>query len=169
LALHRFRGRLLTLAIAEPVFGFLDLAVDLALFEHASGDGHQIGCGHNLVGRFGQEFWVTVAGQPVSCRWSALGWQRARNRRQAIAFEALHFRGGHSQVAARRGFRCNGAVFAQDADCRKGSAKLARNLASRIKKGSHTCQTLRKFGPLFNVLMVFRVVFGMVFAFSARF
>src|SRR5713101_3491559 len=104
LALRRFRSRLMTLAISEPIFGFLDLAIDLALFEHAPGDGHLIGCGHNLVGRFGQEFRMTVAaGGPVACRGSALGGQGARNRRQAIAFEAFHFRGGHSPVAAGGG------------------------------------------------------------------
>src|SRR5713101_8333827 len=112
LALRRFRSRLMTLAISEPIFGFLDLAIDLALFEHAPGDCHLIGGGHNLVGRLGQEFCVEIvaAGRPVPCWWSALGWQGARNRRQAIAFETLHFRGGHSQMAAGRGFGCNDAV-----------------------------------------------------------
>src|SRR5712691_9041936 len=142
LALRRFRGRLMTLAISEPIFGFLDLAIDLALLEHAPGDGDLIGGEHNLVGGLGQGFWlqIVVASRPVPCWWSGLGWQGARNRRQAIAFEALHFRGGHSQMAAGRGFGCNDAVFAQDADCRQGSAKLACNLASRIEKGLHTCQ-----------------------------
>jgi hypothetical protein len=49
LALRRFCGRLPTLALAEPIFGFLELAIDLALFEHAPGYGHLIGCGNNLV------------------------------------------------------------------------------------------------------------------------
>src|SRR5713226_9197234 len=147
LALRRFRVRLMTLAIAEPVFGFLDLAIDLALFEHAPGDGHLIGRGHNLVGRFGQEFWVepVAAVRPVPCWWSALGWQGARNRRQAIAFEALHFRGGHSPLAAGRGFGCN------DADCRQSSAKLACSLASRIVEGLHTCQTYGNSNPYSTV------------------
>jgi hypothetical protein len=56
LPLHRFCGRLPTLAIAEPVFVFFYLAVNLLFFEHAPGDGHLIGCGHNLVGRFGRGF-----------------------------------------------------------------------------------------------------------------
>ena len=83
---------------------------------------------------------TVAAGGPVACRGSALGGQGARNRRQAIAFEAFHFRGGHSPVAAGGGLGCNDAVFAQDADCRQRSAKLARDLASRIEKGLHTCQ-----------------------------
>jgi hypothetical protein len=77
---------------------------------------------------------------PVPGWWSALGRQGAWNRRHALAFEALHFRGGHSQMAAGGSFGCNDAVFAQDADCRQGSAKLACNLARRIEKGLHTCQ-----------------------------
>jgi hypothetical protein len=50
---------------------------------------------------------TAAAGRPVPCRWSALGGQGARNRRHAIAFEALDFRGGHSPVAAGGGFGCN--------------------------------------------------------------
>jgi hypothetical protein len=55
-------------------------------------------------------------------------------------------------VAAGGGFGCNHAVFAQDADCRQGSAKLACNLASRTKRHSirvnHT--EIRTFIQRFN-------------------
>ena len=93
------------------------------------------------------EMMTVAAARPVACRGSALGGQGARNRRQAIAFEAFYFRGGHSPVAAGSGFGCNHAVFTQDADYRQRSAKLARDLASRIEKGFHTCQTYGNSDP----------------------
>ncbi len=57
---------------------------------------------------------------------------------------------------------------AVDADGRQRSAKLARNLAGRIKKGSHTCRTktLNK-RPNFRKT-VLRAVSRMVFGFSVR-
>ena len=105
----------------------------------------------------------------VPCRWSTLGWQGARNRRQAIALEAFHFRGGYSQwppgvvsaAIARFSHRTRTAG--------QRSAQFARCLASRIEKWFHRFSKIRKFGPLFNCLMVIGVAFGLVFALSPWF
>src|SRR5262249_16780873 len=43
------------LPLAEPVFGFFDFTVDLALFEYASADGYLLGGPHNIVGGFRRE------------------------------------------------------------------------------------------------------------------
>jgi|SRR5271157_138713 len=121
--------------------------------------------------------------RPIPCRWSALGRQGARNRRQAIAFETLDFRAGHAQVAAGGGFGCKDAVFAQGVNGRQSDAKLARNLASRTEKGLHTCQpygnsyvssTFKRFFGRFSVWFlgfprVLAVVFGLVWRNGSRF
>jgi len=83
-----------TLAIAEPS-GFLDLAIDLAL-SSCSRCGHLIGGGTQTS----SEGWATGSG--LQSWWPAAvfvvqrsPWKGAVSAGQAIAFEALHLRGGH--------------------------------------------------------------------------
>jgi hypothetical protein len=91
LAYDGILGCLLALARSEPVSGFFKVTVDSALFQSASGDGHQILCKLDL-GKLGWRTRMLLKSRRhIPCPWSALGRQRARNRRQTIAFETLHF------------------------------------------------------------------------------
>lgn len=74
------RSCLSTLALTEPFFGLFDLALNPAPFERASGDGYLVLCRQNLNGKCGQRLRLVLLG---------FDRQRARNRRQPVAFQAL--------------------------------------------------------------------------------
>jgi hypothetical protein len=80
LSVRRFGSCLPALALAEPVFIFLEFAFDLSLFERAPSDLYLIGCEYNIVRRFGQVLCVIVVPvRRVPSRWSGLSWQGAGN------------------------------------------------------------------------------------------